>query len=186
MLFFFKQILRWECWFQDWHVSLLFSFVYICVCSAVSDSFVAFQAPLTMGFSRPDYWSKLPFPPLGDLPHPGIQPLSPALAGGFSTTAPPREPWFSLYAKWREVTQSCLTLCNPMDCSPSASSIHGIFQARILKWVAISFSEGSSRPRDWTWVFCLQADSLLSKPPGNPTWQTCMPSLLFINFPLRV
>ena len=40
----------------------------------------------------------------------------------------------------------------PMDCSPPGSSIHGIFQARVLEWVAISFSRGSSWPRDWTWV----------------------------------
>ena len=43
-----------------------------------------------------------------------------------------------------EVIQSCLTLCNPMDCSLSGSSIHGIFQARVLEWIAISFSRGSS------------------------------------------
>ena len=55
-----------------------------------------------------------------------------------------------------------LTLCNPMDCSPPASSVLGILQERILKWVAISLSRGSSRPRDRTWVssiagrfFCL-------------------------------
>ena len=47
-----------------------------------------------------------------------------------------------------EVAQSCPILCDPMDCSLSASSVHGIFQARILEWVAISFSRGSSRPRD--------------------------------------
>ena len=52
------------------------------------------------------------------------------------------------------VTQSCPTLCNPMDCSPRGSSVHGIFQARMLEWVAISFSRGSSRPRDRTWVSC--------------------------------
>ena len=45
-----------------------------------------------------------------------------------------------------------LTLCDPVDCSPPGSSIHGILQARILEWVAISFSRGSSRPRDQTWV----------------------------------
>ena len=45
-------------------------------------------------------------------------------------------------------TQSCLTLCEPMDCSPPASSIHGILQARILEWDAISSSRGSYRPRD--------------------------------------
>ena len=44
------------------------------------------------------------------------------------------------------------TLCDPMDCSPPGSSVHGILQARILKWVAVPFSKGSSRPRDWTQV----------------------------------
>ena len=43
-----------------------------------------------------------------------------------------------------EVAQSCLTLCDPMDCSPPGLSVHGILQARILKWVASSFSRGSS------------------------------------------
>ena len=51
-----------------------------------------------------------------------------------------------------EVAQSCPTLCNPVDCSPPGSSIHGILQARILEWVAISFSRGSSWPRDRTQV----------------------------------
>ena len=52
------------------------------------------------------------------------------------------------------ITQSCLTLCEPMDCSPPSSSVHEIFQTRILEWVAISFSRGSSQPRDQTQVFC--------------------------------
>ena len=51
-----------------------------------------------------------------------------------------------------EVAQSCPTLCNPMDCSLPLSSIHGIFQARVLEWVAISFSRGPSQLRDRTWV----------------------------------
>ena len=46
----------------------------------------------------------------------------------------------------------CLTLCNPMDCSLPGSSLHGIFQAIVLEWIAISFSRGSSWPRDWTRV----------------------------------
>ena len=50
------------------------------------------------------------------------------------------------------VTQSCLTLCNPMDCNPPGFSVHGILQARILEWVAIPFTRGSSQSRDWTWV----------------------------------
>ena len=54
--------------------------------------------------------------------------------------------------KKSEVTQSCLTLCDLMDCSLPSSSIHGIFQARVPEWVAISFSRGSSRLRDQTRV----------------------------------
>ena len=46
----------------------------------------------------------------------------------------------------------CPTLCYPMGCSPPGSSFHGIFQARILEWIAISTSRGSSRPRDWSRV----------------------------------
>ena len=51
------------------------------------------------------------------------------------------------------VTQSCLTLCDPMDYSQPGSSVHGILQARIPEWVAITSSWGSSQPRDWTQVF---------------------------------
>ena len=51
-----------------------------------------------------------------------------------------------------EVTQSRLTLCDPMDCSLSGPSLHGIFQAKVLEWIAISFSRGSCWPRNWTWL----------------------------------
>ena len=51
-----------------------------------------------------------------------------------------------------EVARSPPTVCDPMDHSLPDSSVHGIFQARILEWVAVSFSRGSSRPRDQTWV----------------------------------
>ena len=53
-----------------------------------------------------------------------------------------------------EGAQSCPTLCDPMDCSPPGSSVHGILQARIVDWVTISFSRGSSQPRDQTQVSC--------------------------------
>ena len=56
------------------------------------------------------------------------------------------------FLKWSEVAQLCLTLCDPMDCSLPGFFVHGIFQARILKWVAFSFSRGSSWLRDWTQV----------------------------------
>ena len=51
-----------------------------------------------------------------------------------------------------EVAQSCPTLCDPVDCSLPGFSVHGILQARVLEWVTISFSRGSSWPRDWTWA----------------------------------
>ena len=60
--------------------------------------------------------------------------------------------FISLHESESEVAQSCPTLCDPMDCSQPGSSIHGIFQAKVLEWVAISFSRGSSRPMDRTWV----------------------------------
>ena len=54
--------------------------------------------------------------------------------------------------KESEVSHLCPTLCDPMDCSLLGSSVHRIFQARVLEWVAIFFSRGSSWPRDWTQV----------------------------------
>ena len=51
-----------------------------------------------------------------------------------------------------ESVQSCPTPCNPRDCSPAGSSVHGILQARILEWVAVPSSRGSSRPRDRTCI----------------------------------
>ena len=54
-----------------------------------------------------------------------------------------------------EVAQSCLTLCDPANYSLPGSSVHGIFQARVLEWVDVSFSRGSSQPRDQIQVFCI-------------------------------
>ena len=65
------------------------------------------------------------------------------------------------------ITQSCLTLCDPTDCSPPGSSVHGILQARILEWAAISYYRGSSHPGIKPQSPTLQADSLLSEPPGK-------------------
>ena len=134
-------------------------------------------SPLSMGFSRQEYWSGLPFPSPRDLPNLGIKSASlcllPWQADSFINSAtwetinpyslPIRKIMLSLsflfvlifkkafyfVLKWIEVkvTQLCLTLCNPMDCT-----VHGILQARILEWVAIPFSRGSSQPRDWTQV----------------------------------
>ena len=67
--------------------------------------------------------------------------------------------------KWKSLSES-LTFWDPIDCSLPGSSVQGILQVRILKWTAISFSRGSSRPRDRTQV--LQKDPLPSEPPGKP------------------
>ena len=64
--------------------------------------------------------------------------------------------------------QSSPTPCNPRDCSPPSSSVHGIFQARILEWVTITYSRGSSQPRDQSRVSCTAGGFLTTKPPGKP------------------
>ena len=60
--------------------------------------------------------------------------------------------------------------CDSMDCSPPGSFVHGISQARILQWVARSFSRGSPWPRDWTPVFCITGSSLPQNHLGSPNW----------------
>ena len=84
-----------------------FSRVRLCVTLETA----AHQAPPSLGFSRQEHWSGLPFP------------------------SPMHES-----ENESEVAQSCPTLSNPMDCGPPGSSVHGIFQARVLKWDAIAFS----------------------------------------------
>ena len=65
------------------------------------------------------------------------------------------------------VAQSCLILCNPMGCSPPGSTVHGVSQARIPEWVTITFSRGSSQPRDRTPISCLVGGFFTSEPPGK-------------------
>ena len=69
------------------------------------------------------------------------------------------------------VAQSWPALCPALDCSPPDSSVYELFQARILKWVAISFSRGSSQPKDRTWVSCVSCIAgrcFTTLPPGKP------------------
>ena len=80
--------------------------VCVCTCACAQSCLTRYnpvdyslQTPLSMGFSRQEYWSGLPFPSAGDLRHPGIEPRSltpPALAGGFFTTEPPGKPHCSV------------------------------------------------------------------------------------------
>ena len=102
---------------------------------------IALQAPLSMGFSRQEYWRGLLCPPPGDLPNPGIEPRSPILQADSLPAEPQGKPKTTMlrYAAAKSL-QSCLTLCDPRDGSPLGSSVPGILQARTLEWVAISFS----------------------------------------------
>ena len=112
-----------------------------------------------MGFSRQEYWSGLLCPPPGALPDPGIKPtslISPALAGRLLTTSATLSISVYMFMKVNVlVPQSCLTLCDSMDCNLLGSSVHGILPAKILDRVAISFSEGSSHPKDQTRISCI-------------------------------
>ena len=63
--------------------------------------------------------------------------------------------------------RSCLTLCDPMNCSQPGSSVHGILQARILEWVAIPFSRGFSQPRDQTCFSCIVGGFFTAEPPAS-------------------
>ena len=142
-----------------WYHAVLSRFSRVCVTPWT----VAHQAPLSMGFSRQEYWSGLPCPPSEDLPDPGIEPASlqsPALAGRFFTICATWEAPsqvlivanraiaalnISIFIKhsmlcYAKSLQSCPTLCNPIDSSPPGSPVPGILQARTLEWVAISFS----------------------------------------------
>ena len=87
---------------------LLSCFSHVRLCATPQTA--AHQAPSSLGFSRQERWSELPFTS-------------------------------SMHESESEVPQLCPTLCNPMDCSPPGSSAHGIFQARVLEWVAIAFSQ---------------------------------------------
>ena len=69
---------------------------------------------------------------------------------------------------WLLVVHLCLTLCDPMDYRIQGSSIHGIFQAGVLEWVAMPSSRDLPKPRIEPRSPTLQADSLLSEPPGKP------------------
>ena len=66
------------------------------------------------------------------------------------------------------VAQYYPTYCDPMDCSPPSPSVHGISQARLLEWVAISFSRGSFQPRHGTRVSCIDRRFSTTQPPGKP------------------
>ena len=112
-----------------------------------------YQAPVSMEFSKQEYWSGLLFPIPRNFPDPGIKPtppIAPALVGRFFTTEPSEKHYWGIYTAATATAtakslQSCLTLCDPIDGSPPGSPVPGILRARTLEWVAISFSNA------WKW-----------------------------------
>ena len=99
---------------------------------------VARQAPLSMGFSRQEYWSGLAFPSQEDLPNPRTElgsPVSPALAGLFFITVPPGKPYGCGL-----VIKLCSILWDPVNYSWAGSFDRWFFRARILDWIAVSFA----------------------------------------------
>ena len=119
--------------------SIKFFYKTVCVCSIVPNFAtswtVALQAPLSIGFSRQEYWSGLPFPTPGHLPDPGIEPsslVSPVLAGGFFTTEPPRSDSILSLVGHRvsgtPLQYSCLE--NPMDGGAWWAAVHGVARSR--------------------------------------------------------
>ena len=150
--------------------------------------YVAHQDPLSMGFYKQEYWSGLPCPPLGDLSNPGLLHCRQILYHLSHQRSPRILEWLAypfvrgsswprnwtgspalqvdslpaeLSAAAAKSLQSCPTLCDPIDGSPPGSPAPGILQARILEWVAISSSRGSSQHRiELSLVFpALQEDS---------------------------
>ena len=105
-----------------------------------------------MGYPRPEYWSGLPFPPPGDLPNPSTKPTSWQAILYHWALLKLTQCYMSTACMCAKSLQSRLTLCDRVDHSLSGSSVHGILQARILEWVAMPVSRGSSQPRDWTRV----------------------------------
>ena len=107
--------------YMHMHAKLLQSF-----CNFTAPRTLARQASLSMGFPRQEYWSGLPFPSPGDLPNPGIEPISPALAGGFFTTEPSgkqtHKSLWNVINKYYISKQLCLWLawivrkCFPLPC----------------------------------------------------------------------
>ena len=148
----------------------------------------AHLAPLSVGFSSQEYWSGLPFPCPGDLPDPGIEPASPVSPVLQADSLPLSHRGSPTKTRQRsqipevKVSPSCPTLCDPMDCGQPGSSVQGILQARILEWVAIPFSRGSSQPRDGTQVSNTAADSLPNELPGKPNVLWCWLSQTMVQF----
>ena len=104
-----------------------------------------------------------------------VDPLLLPACGHFLLSLPPPYSWLLTPYLWYVRAQSCSTLCTQMDWRPPGFRVHGIFQARILEWVAISSSRESCQPGDRAHVSCVPCigrQILYNAPPGKPQWLT--------------
>ena len=113
----------------------------------ISLRIVTHQVSLSMGFSRQEYQSEQPFPSQRIFPSWGLNLGLLNCRQIFKLSESPGKPLYlyiyvCVHIYVVKSLQSCLTLCDPMDCSPTGFSVNGILQARIVEWVAISFSRG--------------------------------------------
>ena len=131
------------------------------------------RPPLSMGFSRQEYWSGLPCPPPGDLPNPGIKPKSPALAGRFFTTEPPGKPllFLSILKTSLDFPDSSVgkePACNAGDPSSlprsGSSTGEGIGYPLQYSWASLVAQLAKNLPATWeTWVRSLDWEDPLEK-----------------------
>ena len=130
---------------------------------------IAHQAPLSIGFSRQENWSRLPFPSPGDLPDPGTEPASPALAGGFFTTEPPRKPLREMGGILNDPREERTSL-GAAPASPSPAS----WLRKELDTVSCSYAAFSHHePSSFTFLhlFFSKLTLLLHRDKNDPQWQ---------------
>ena len=119
---------------------------------------VACQAPLSMGFPRQEYWSGLPFPPPGDLPSPGIEPASAALAGRFFTTEPPGKPFVKYLLKAFKINPT-VTKIATIHSSHLSKQVPRLVKTSSLK--LLGYDEGNpdaESPAVCCWVTATRGD----------------------------
>ena len=123
---------------------------------------IAYQASLSMEFSRQEYWSRLPFPSPGNLSDPGIEPSSSAVQADSLLSEPQGK------LKWKSLSPVQL-FATPL------TVVHGVLQARILEWVAFSLLSRSFQTRNWTRVPCIAGGFFTSwaikEAPWRNTWR---------------
>ena len=128
---------------------------------------VACQAPLSMGFSRQESWSELPFPPPGDLLDPGIEPVSPASAGRFFTTEPPGKPY---HWDWSNVNLFSRVWLFATRWTVAYQAPQSMEFFRQEGWSGLPFPSPGDLPDPGVEprFLALQANTSLSEPPGKP------------------